>query len=470
MENNTPVSRFEGTNLMETFLHILDSIPEGVAVIDRDSVVIYANPAYTRILGIPTRKVLGKKLSDIEPEARALDVLKTEKSIHAEYEYVKTLGKHVLLDSNCVFIGGQIAGVVSIFRDISDIINLYQKMTYYRNCAINLINLEKQKNKTDLPLSFKSIIGSEPSFVKALHLAARVAPTETAILLEGESGVGKELVAKSIHAASTRSDKAMVAINCAAIPEPLFESELFGYEEGSFTGAKKTGKKGKFEMASGGTLFLDEVSELTLNMQAKLLRVLQEGQVDRIGSSRPVPVDVRILAATNNNMIDLIEQGKFRKDLYFRLNVINIKIPSLRERPGDIMLLAEEFLKRYNKHGLKFSFDVMNAFYKYPWYGNIRELQNVVKHAAIVCEGSEIALDDLPDYFHHNLMKISDPGQEKQEKREARLDFKQRVATAEKDSLIDALKMCNNNRTQAMRLLGISRRTFYKKLKQYQIN
>ncbi len=463
MENSTPFSQFEGTNLLETFLHILNSIPEGVAVIDRDSVVIYANPAYTRILGIPTKKVLGKKLYDIEPEARALEVLKNQKSIHAEYEFVKTLGKHVLLDSSGIFIDGRIVGVVSIFRDISDIINLYQKMEYYRNYALNL---EKQYNKNELPLSFKSIIGSEPSFVKALQLAARVAPTEATILLEGESGVGKELVAKSIHAASNRSSKPMVAINCAAIPEPLFESELFGYEEGSFTGAKKSGKKGKFEMANGGTLFLDEVSELTLNMQAKLLRVLQEGQVDRIGSTGPVPVDVRIIAATNNSMVDLIEQGKFRKDLYFRLNVINIKIPSLRERPNDVILLAEEFLKRYNRPTLKFSFEVISAFYKYPWYGNIRELQNVIKHAAIVCEGSEVTLNDLPDYFHNQLLKASD---HRQDKKESHLELRRRVASAERDSLIDALKKCNNNRSQAIRLLGISRRTFYKKLKQYQI-
>jgi len=463
VESKLPTLHFEGINLLETFLQILDSIPEGVVVIDRNSVIIYANPAYARILGIPTVKVLGKKLQDIEPGASALKILETGKSIHAEYEFVKTLGKHVLLDSSGILIEGRMAGVVSVFRDITDIINLYRKLEYYRNYAINL---EKQYHKADLHLSFKSIIGSEPSFVKALQLAARVAPTDATILLEGESGVGKELVAKSIHEASHRAGKTMVAVNCAAIPEPLFESELFGYEEGSFTGARKSGKKGRFVTASGSTLFLDEVSELTLNMQAKLLRVLQEGLVDPVGSTRPLPVDVRIIAATNNNMIDLIEQGKFRKDLYFRLNVINIKIPPLRQRPNDIILLAEEFLKRFNKPEIKLSFEAINAFYKYPWHGNIRELQNVVKHAAIVCEGSEVTLNDLPGYFHDQLVKSghggpgnrgTDPGPDLH------------PAGTEKESLLEALNKCRNNRTQAMRLLGISRRTFYKKLKLYDL-
>lgn len=459
-------NQFENRNLVETFLRILDSIHEGIAIIDKKSMITYANPSYTRILGIPREKVIGKKLTEIEPESKALHVLKSQEPILGEYELVKTIDKHILLDSTGIYLDGQMAGVISIFRDVTDIIKLNQKLEYYRNYVINL-KKNKQVVKDELPSAFNSIIGNDPSFVKILQLSAKVAPTDAAILLEGESGSGKELLAKAIHATSARHNKPMVAVNCAAIPEALFESELFGYEEGAFTGAKKSGKKGKFELANGSSIFLDEIGELPLGMQAKLMRVLQEGQVDRIGSERLIPVDVRIIAATNKCIADLLEQGKFRKDLYFRLNVINIKIPPLRERPSDILLLTEEFFKKFNKPNLKFSSEVLNAFYKYPWFGNVRELENVVKHVAIICQNNEITLDDLPDYFREQLLKST--SYERPYEKEIKLELKGYVANAEKEAILKALRECHDNRTKAMRLLGISRRAFYKKLKKYKL-
>lgn len=460
------LSQFGNRNLVETFLRILDSIHEGIAIVDLESTITYANPSYTRILGIPREKVIGKKLTEIEPESKALQVLESQEPILGEYTVVKTIDKHILLDSTGIYLDDRMVGVISIFRDITDIIKLNQKLDYYRNYVLNL-KKNKLAVKDELPPSFKSLIGNDPSFVKILHLAAKVAPTDAAILLEGESGVGKELLAKAIHATSTRQNKPMIAVNCAAIPESLFESELFGYEEGAFTGARKSGKKGKFELANGSTLFLDEIGELPLSMQAKLLRVLQEGQVDRIGGEKPIPVDVRMIAATNKSMADLLEQGKFRKDLYFRLNVINIKIPPLRERPGDILLLTEEFLKKSNKPNLKFSSAVLNAFYQYPWYGNVRELENVVKHVAIICQDNEITFDDLPEYFRDQILKSSSP--ENPFEKETKLELRGYIANAEKEAILEALKKCHNNRTKAMHLLGISRRAFYKKLKKYNL-
>lgn len=449
--------RFEGMDMEETFAHILNAVHEGVVVMDRESTIIYANPAYTRILGVSVEKVLGKKVFDIEPETKALNVLKGKKPIIGEYEAVKSVGKHVIFDSAPIFSGGQMIGTVTIFRDITELIVLNQKLDYYRNYTKKL---KKQQLflKENLSLPFKKIIGDDPAFVRVLQLAEQVAPTNASILLEGESGVGKELLAKAIHQTSKRENKPLISINCAAVPEPLFESELFGYEEGAFTGAKKWGKKGKFELANGGTLFLDEVAELPLSVQAKLLRVLQEGCIDPLGATKSKVVDVRIIAATNKNLNEIVEQGKFRRDLYFRLNVIQIRIPSLRERKEDILLLAQHFLKISEKPYLCFSNEVINVFEKYPWYGNIRELENVVSHAAIVCQDTEIILPHLPPYFHEQLSKSTGYTTENKEIT---------LVKAEKETILQALRKCNNNRSRAMRVLGVSRRTFYKKLKKH---
>lgn len=465
-KNNYFFSRFKGMDLVEALFYILNSLHEGVIVIDKEGTIIYANPSYTRILGVPIEKILGKNLYDIEPDTKSLNVLRTQQPIIGEYEVAKSLGKNVIFDSSGIFVNGEMVGVVSIFRDITDTIKLNQKLEYYRNYAMTL-KKQKLSSRDNLPEAFKSIIGNDLSFVQVLQYAAKVAQTDAATLLEGESGSGKELFAKAIHGASMRRNKPMIIINCAAIPEPLFESELFGYEEGAFTGAKKHGKKGKFELADQGTIFLDEIGELPLHMQAKLLRALQEGKIDPIGSTKPIPVNVRIIAATNKNLANLVELGKFRRDLFFRLNVIIIKIPPLREHPNDIPVMAEEFLKKINKPRLQFSFEVIKSFYKYPWPGNIRELENIVKHAAIICEGKEITMQDLPDYFHEEMLKLSTSVYEKNVQEDP--EIKKYIADAEKQAILDALKKCNNNRSKAMRLLGVSRGTFYKKLKKYHI-
>jgi transcriptional regulator with PAS, ATPase and Fis domain len=445
----------------ENIYRVLDSLHEGVMILDADSTITYLNPAYTSILGVPTQSILWKKLSDIEPQSKALRALETKQPITGGYDVLKNIGKHFLFDANLITRTGSVVGLVIIIREISDVIELNKIIKQYEKSDDS-----SELTKDKLPVAFKRIIGSNPKFVKTLWFASQVSPTEAPVLLEGESGVGKELFAWAIHNTSPRSKKPMISINCAAIPESLYESELFGYEEGAFTGARKSGKPGKFELASGGTLFLDEIAEMPLNMQSKLLRVLQEGNVDPLGGTKQIPIDTRIIAATNKNLAELVDEKKFRQDLFYRLNVINIKIPSLRERTEDIPELAEEFIRQYNSD-VKPSPEVLNAFFKYPWQGNVRELKNVIYRAVILCQGREIVLQDLPACFMDSISKASDSTDEPAAESPSHL--KGFVAESEKEKILLTLTQCSGNRSKAMETLGISRRTFYKKLKKYNI-
>ena len=459
--DETFLQRFQKMDIAQVFALFLNSVHEGIVIMDEESKIIYANPAYTRILGIPIEKVMGKKVFDIEPETKALNVFKGKEPIIGEYEIVKTIGKHVIFDASPIFSGDKLIGALTIFRDISELVSMKQKLDYYRFYT-NKLKKQNISMKQDLSAPFKDIIGDDINFVRALVLAQQVADTDASILLEGESGVGKDILARAIHMASKGPGKPLIEVNCSAIPDTLFESEIFGYEEGAFTGAKKHGKKGKFELANGGTLFLDEIAELPLNVQAKLLRTLQEGSVERLGATKKNTFNVRIIAATNRKLFEMVEQGKFRRDLYFRLNVLQIKIPPLRERRADIMLLAQHFLASSAKPYLSISPMVLDAFMKYPWYGNIRELMNVISHAVIVCQNENITLKDLPDYFHDQILKPY-----------SSIETDSTLYAAEREAIQLAMKECGNNYTKTMKNLGVSRRTFYKKLKKhglYRIN
>lgn len=248
---------------------------------------------------------------------------------------------------------------------------------------------------------FGNIIGTSPAAESIHHLIKRVTNSPSPVLITGETGTGKELAARAIHEQSKRSKYPFVAINCSSIPENLFESELFGYEEGSFTGAKKGGKTGKIEMAQGGTLFLDEIGEIPLSVQPKLLRVLQEYELERIGSNKKIHLDIRIVAATNRNLADMVAEKTFREDLYYRINVINLKLPPLRERSGDILPIAKDYLKRLHQRMetplTHFSDEVISYFTTYSWPGNVRELQNAIEYAANLCETDTMTLKDLPE-------------------------------------------------------------------------
>lgn len=465
---NKSFLKLEEMGDVETLLSILSAIHEGIVVMARDSTIVYANAAYTRILGVPVNRVLGRKCSEIEPGVKCLETLKTQEPIRNHYEIVKSVGKHLLTNTTCIYSGGEFVGVANLFRDITEIVQLkneHHKLQKYAN------NLEEQLcyyGRESLPEAFGEMIGKHPVFIQTLKFAAQVAPTEATVLIEGESGVGKELLAKAIHMSSPRKDKPFVAINCAAIPETLFESEFFGYAGGAFTGAKSGGKKGKFLLAHEGTIFLDEVGELPLSTQAKLLRVLQNYEVDPIGSDKPFPVNVRIIAATNRDLQKMVVEGNFRQDFYYRLNMFPIRIPSLREHPEDITLLVDHLLSQFNKKYAKelvFSNEVIQAFLSDAWPGNIRELENIVRHAVIIAKGPGINLEELPLYFTKRI----DGEKRDMINPEALSPLKSYLNEAEKDALMDVLRQSNNNRSKAMKMLGISRGTFYKKLRKYDL-
>ncbi|MCD6384210.1 sigma-54-dependent Fis family transcriptional regulator [Candidatus Sumerlaeota bacterium] len=305
------------------------------------------------------------------------------------------------------------------------------------------------------------IIGDSPQMRKIKELITRIARTDSSVLIYGESGTGKELIAKAIHNTSTRSNKRFVAINCASIPETLIESELFGYERGAFTGAVKT-KMGLIELANGGTLFLDEIGDLSLALQAKLLRVLQEREIQHIGGTRTIPIDIRLIAATNRILDQEIERGNFRRDLFYRLNVININLPPLRERKEDIPLLVNHFLKKYShtahRPGIRFSQEAMNALMNYHWPGNVRELENVIERLLVLVDKDCIEEEDLK----LDILKLP-ASQIPYDYRAAREEF-------ERTYIQELLEHTRGNVAAAARLAGLSRRNLYDKIERYNIN
>jgi two-component system NtrC family response regulator len=325
--------------------------------------------------------------------------------------------------------------------------------------AYSLFELEQEYRKLqeETRSSLNGIIGSSPLMQQACRMVEKVAPTGVTTLLLGESGTGKELFAHALHALSPRKDGPFVAINCAAIPEALLESELFGYEKGAFTGANKQ-TMGKIEYADGGTFFLDEVGDLPASLQAKMLRFLQERVIERVGGRKEIPVDVRVVCATHQDLKQLISEGAFREDLYYRISEISIQIPPLREREGDELMLARVFLERFAKeHGqnLKgFSPEAMRAIENYGWPGNVRELENKVKRAVIMADGDQISVEDL---------ELSDAS----EAEPMSLDLRHVREEAERLAIQRALTLSNDNLSQAAAYLGVSRPTMYDLLNKY---
>lgn len=309
------------------------------------------------------------------------------------------------------------------------------------------------------------ILGLSPALKSMLSFIETVAPTEATVLITGESGTGKELVARALHGSSARSGKPMVTVNCAALAESLLESELFGHEKGSFTGADKR-REGRFVQANGGTLFLDEIGEMPLPLQAKLLRALQQGEVQRVGSDTPIHVDVRVLAATNRDLRHEVAEKRFREDLYFRLNVISIEVPSLRQREGDIPVLAASFLQRFAERNHKeikgFSPQALDCLLRYTWPGNVRELENAIERAVILCRGDLVSEADLPDIVAHAPVV-----EERQESREDLSLAGMPLEMVEKRAIEVTLRQTGDNKSEAARRLGITRATLHNKLRKY---
>ncbi len=347
--------------------------------------------------------------------------------------------------------------------------DFYQKpldadiLTFVVNRAFRLAELERDNRELSQSrngTSIKGIVAASPQMLSLCRMVEKVAPADVTTLVLGETGTGKELLARAIHDLSQRADQTFAAINCAAIPENLLESELFGYEKGAFTGATQS-KKGKIEMANGGTLFLDEIGDMPMALQAKLLRFLQERVVDRIGSVNPVHVDVRVVCATHRNVEELITSGEFREDLYYRISEITLDVPAVRERDGDAMVIAQSLLKSLSKQldrpQLSFSEDAAQAIQSYSWPGNVREMINKIKRATIMAEGKRVTAEDLQLRSDQAVLDGNV------------LNLRQVREDAERTAINHALQTSNYNMAQAARLLGITRPTLYNLTDKYKI-
>ncbi|HBG92884.1 MAG: Fis family transcriptional regulator [Nitrospirae bacterium RIFOXYB2_FULL_43_5] len=324
------------------------------------------------------------------------------------------------------------------------------------------VSILREKIKTTY--EFGNIFWKNPKMQELLGIIPRIAQSNSNVIITGESGTGKELVATAVHNLSTRKGKKFVDINCAAFPEGLLESELFGHMKGAFTGAAYN-KQGLFEIADGGSVFLDEICEMSINLQAKLLRVLENSMFRRVGGTGDITVDVRIISATNQDIKEEISAGRFREDLYYRLNVVPLHIPPLRERKEDIPMLVEHFLKKFSFAERKVSPQVMKLFMEYPWKGNVRELENVIERIALLTDRDEIAIEDVP----HEMFMFSEDAKYMQDLTKDGVDLDSIIEGMEKKYLLNALKITDGNKTEAARLLNLSFRSFRHRLSKYGI-
>jgi len=441
---------------------IINSSYDAIFLCDGNAVGLMMNDAYTRITGVEPEEVIGINMKDLVETgvisgSVTLEVLRKKRAVTI-VQSVK--GKELLVTGNPVFNEkGKITHVVSNLRDISDLNRLKAEIHENRKLKEQYLEeLKSMKQKELQELHLDGVIAQSEEVIEALSLANKLSRVDTTVLLLGESGVGKEVFANIIQSASMRSNKPYVKVNCAAIPENLLEAELFGYEKGAFTGAHEQ-KKGFFEEADGGTIFLDEIGEMSLELQAKLLRVLQEYEIVRVGSSNAIKVDVRVISATNRDLEKLVEQGKFRDDLFYRLHVVPLWIPPLRERKADIPPLSYSFLNKINKKyqmNKRFEVEVIEQFERYNWPGNIREMENLIERLIVTSDEETISIEDLPD----TLLGL--------EKFPRNKSLRETLEKVERKLIRDAMEKFKTTR-RAAKELGISQSTIVKKIQRLNI-
>ncbi|WP_302487249.1 sigma 54-interacting transcriptional regulator [Megamonas funiformis] len=431
---------------------VFNTINEGIIITDKNGNIIYINKIAIKILKIPNDNILGQHISKALPFCKLL--LKTlqtgKKYLHHEV-YAEEYNNHYMVSSQPLLDeNNNLSGGVAVIRDIETVRQIYQKITGQPST------------------SFKDIIHQSDIMEKLILSAQHYAGSNSTILIRGETGSGKELFARAIHNASPRRDNIFLAINCTAIPDTLLESELFGYEEGTFTGANKGGKLGLFELASGGTLFLDEIGDISSTLQAKLLRVLQEHRVRRIGGNREIPINVRIISATNCNLEQMVQDGLFRQDLYYRLNVIPLYLPPLRERKEDICLLAnylfQSTVNNINTRIKSISPEALEKLTHYDYPGNVRELSNIIERAINVAQGSQITADDiiLFNQMQNNtsLNNLND---------HSTFNLNEALRRTEKNIIQQAMKKFTSSRKLGA-ALGLSHTSVIRKMKEYDLS
>jgi transcriptional regulator with PAS, ATPase and Fis domain len=462
------------------FEEIINLAGERIVVVDREGVILYINSAYCEFLGTTVEKAIGSPVQAVIENSRMHIVAKTGQAELVALQPIN--GSEMIANRYPLIIDGELVGAVGtvMFRNPEDW-QLYKSKIQYLVEELKYYRTKVEKNIKS-KYHFNDLIGNSPAFLSVKTLAERISGSQSAVLLLGESGTGKELFASAIHNNSMRAAYPFIPINCASIPEHLLESELFGYEDGAFTGAKKGGKKGQFQIANHGTIFLDEIGDMPLTMQSKLLRVLQEKEIQPVGGQKMVAVDVRIIAATHRDLEKMVEEGKFRQDLYYRLNVIKIEIPPLKDRNGDIELisikLVEKLEKKFHRKSIRLSSEVIKRLEQHTWPGNIRELENVLERCINVLDGTTIELAHLPLYLRdtdrHTKENDLIETNEKSNKLTNVPSFpvqplKETLAQVEKQSILNALVVTNGNKQEAAKLLEIGKTRFYEKCKQHAI-
>ncbi len=449
------------------FNEILDMTEDGFVVTKVDGTIFDINNSYCDFLGTTKEKAIGHNIEEFIKNTKMREIassgMKEVDVIHPLVHGQHYNGDKFLFVTRApVKENGKVIAAVAQVKFRIQTLNLSQKL-YKQDQELKYYKDELQR-LGESKFDFNCILGESESFIEVKELARKASRSNLAVLINGETGTGKEVFANAIHYASDRKNNPIIRINCAAIPDELLESELFGYEEGSFTGAKKGGKKGKFQLAHKGTIFLDEIGDMPLHMQAKLLRVLQENEIERIGGYEPIPIDVRVIAATHQDLRKLIKEKKFREDLFYRLNVINIKIPPLRQRKEDILLFINHFLGGLNK---KYKTDItisqraIELLLNHKWQGNIRELKNVIESAYVLTEKDILGVKHLPS----NLITFAPNAAS--EVKGGTLDFI--LNEFEKDIILESLMENNYKISKAAKDLGIHRTTLYKKLEKLNI-
>lgn len=437
---------------------IINCIYEAVCVIDANGIVVVWNKSSEHLYHIPAGEIVGRHISEFFPDAM-VDKVRISKKAMENISHSPREGTHILATAVPLYAeNGLFLGAVCSDRDYAEVLRL---STELRNAQSKLNFLEKEIKKSTG--KFGNIIGSSPKIISLIATAQQIAPTNTNVIITGESGTGKEMFARGIHDYSGRNGL-FVPVNCSAIPPELFESEFFGYVSGAFTGARKKGRTGFFELANGGTLLLDEIGDMPLFMQAKLLRALQEQEIFRVGDEKSTRLDVRVISATNKSLPELVKQGKFREDLYYRLNVVELHLPALRERKEDIPLLVNYFIQCFaGKHKKEIhgaDRTVIEYFREYPWPGNIREMMNVIENMVVIAGGMILQKDDIPasPHLHKEQTWHSDS---------VTLDLPRSKGELEQRNIRKALELCHHNKSKAADLLNIPRSTLYAKMQLY---
>lgn len=447
---------------------IFNATQEAISVVDQNGINLMINPAYTKVTGLSKDDIIGKPaFADIaEGESVHMKVLSTKKPVEKARLKVGPNKRDIIANAAPIIVDGELRGSVAILDDVSEIIKLTKELKDAKQII----------RKLEAKYTFDDIVGSNRLILEAIEKSKIAADTPATVILRGESGTGKELFAHAIHNLSKRKFNQFVRVNCASLNESLLESELFGYEEGAFTGARKGGKIGLFEQASGGTIFLDEIGDISLSTQAKLLRVLQEKEIVRVGGTKPINIDVRVIAATNMNLEEAVNEGKFREDLYYRINVIPIVIPPLRHRKDDIKLLIHHFIKIFNQaYGRSvtgISDTALEELVNYDWPGNVRELENIIGRSIINMKHNEFVINlhhipKLNSRYENEYIESKHIIPVTTENKDISLEEVSRQA--EKQAIINSLNKYKGNKTQVAKALQISLRTLYYKIEKYDI-